>query len=191
MRHTSLLLIALSATMGCVHQVNPTVSPAKVPAVSPPIRAHALLLITQSFEDYVSASSSGIHQFKYHFGQSAAQALTDLVHESFTDGETRHMSDAEVLQLLSGPADTRIADLLLVPSFEAAGSHDRFLDIQAEVKLRLNVRSMVMSTTYSWATVGGSTRVVSSRGGLTGSALENALKAMSDTLAAHRAELER
>ena len=64
------------------------------------------------------------------------------------------------------------------------------MDIQAEVKLRLSVRDLHRGKTFSWVSLGGSTRVVSSRGGLTGSALENSLNAQSDTLAAHRTDLE-
>lgn len=191
MRRASPLLLGLAgAVIACVHQVSPTVTPAKVPAVAPPIQARALLLVAPSFEQYTSASSSGVHQFRYHFGESATAALTDLVRESFTTGETKHLSDAEILHWLTGPADTTVADLLLVPTFEAAGAHDRFLDIRAEVKFRVNVRSLRTGNTFSWVTLGGTTRVVSSRGGLTGSALEGALHAFSDTLAAHRADLE-
>jgi hypothetical protein len=190
-RRPSLLLPGLAAAaIACVHQVSPTVTPARVPAVSPPIQARALLLIAPSFGKYVSASSSGPQQFRYHFGESATPVLNDLVRRSFTKGETRYLSDAEVLQWLTAPTDTTVADLLLVPTFEAAGAHDRILDVQAEVRLRLNVRSLHAGTTQSWVTLGGTTRVVSSRGGLTGSALEEALRALSDTLAAHRVELE-
>jgi hypothetical protein len=191
MRHPALFLVGLAATViACVHQVHPTVTPSQVPAVAPPIQAHALLLIAPSFEKYVSASSSAGQQFRYHFGESATPALGDLVRRSFTKGDTRNLSDAEVLQWLTGPADTTVADLLLVPTFEAAGAHDRLLDVQAEVRLRLNVRSLRAGNTLSWVTLGGTTRVVSSRGGLTGSALEGALRALCDTLAAHRTELE-
>jgi hypothetical protein len=191
MRRTSPVFLGLAAAViACVHQVRPTVTPARVPAVAPPIQARALLLIAPSFEKYVSASSSGANQFRYHFGESATPALSDLVRSSFTKGETRYLPDAEVLQWLTGPADTTVADLLLVPAFEAAEAHQRLLDIQAVVRLRMSVRSLRGGSTLSWVTLGGTTRVVSSQGGLTGSALEGALQALSDSLAAHRRDLE-
>ncbi len=183
-------LLGLCTTTACVHQVNPTVTPAKIPPVAPPIQARALLLISPSFEGYLSESSSGVHQFRYHYGEAATVALSELVTQSFSATEIRHLTDVEVLPLLAGPADTSQADVLLVPAFESAGARERFLDIVAEVKLRLNARSLRTGTIFTWVTLGGTARVVSSRGGLTGSALEEALSAMSDSLAAHRTELE-
>lgn len=190
MKRTSRFLLGLLTTTACVHQVNPTVTPAKIPPVTPPIQARALLVISPSFEEYLSESSSGMHQFRYHYGEAAAKALTTLVTESFTTAEVRRMADVEVLPMLAGPPDTALTDVLLVPSFESAGARERFLDIVAEVKLHLNARSFRTGTIFTWVTLGGTARVMSSRGGLTGSALEEALHAMSDSLAAHRIELE-
>jgi hypothetical protein len=190
MLRRSLPAIALCLLAACMHQVNPTVTPAKIPPVTPPIGSRALLVISPSFSEYLSESSSGMNQFRYHYGEAASKALSELVTNSFSSATIRQAADADVLPILAGPADTSTADVLLVPAFESAGAHDRFLDIVAEVKLRMSVRSFQTGATFTWTTLGGTARVISSRGGLTGSALEEALHAMSDSIAAHRAELE-
>jgi hypothetical protein len=119
-----------------------------------------------------------------------AAALSDLIADSFTRGETRRLPDADVLQWLSAPADTNTADLLIVPYFESGGTRERVFDAVAEARFRVDVRSLRTGRTFAWAVVGQSTRVFSSHKGLTGSALEQALQALSDTLAAHRGDLE-
>jgi len=180
----------LLAAIGCMHNVDPKVTPAKIPPVSPPIHARALLLVPPSFEEYVSTSSEGFHSYKYQYGHSVTAALTDLIHSSFDTGETRHVADADVLAWLSGPADTLTADLLLVPYFAKGDARTRFFDVKAELRVRLDGRSYRSGGTFSFIATGSTTRALSSRGGLTGSALEEALQALSDSLSAHRSELE-
>jgi hypothetical protein len=185
-----LAALGLLLATSCVHQVIPTVSPSEIPPVSPPIQSRALLLISPSFEEYLSESSNELEQYRFHYGTAATAALSQLVARSFVANEVRRLSDADVLSTLAGPIDTAITDMLLVPAFERAGARERLLDIVAEVRLRLTIRSSRTGAILTLATQGRTTRVVSSTGGLTGSALEQALHALSDSLRAHRAELE-
>ena len=175
---------------GCTHNVDPKVTPAKIPSVQPPIASRALLLIPTSFETYTTQSSSGVHRWNYHLGKSVAAALADMVAQSFAKSETQHLADAELFRRLSAPADTSQADVLLVPYFESGGARERAFDAVAEARLRLDVRSFRTGETFAWTAVGRSARVLSSRKGLTGSALEQALGALSDSLTAHRGDLE-
>ena len=119
-----------------------------------------------------------------------AAALGDLVTQSFTHGDVRHISDAEVLQWLTAAPDTSLADVLLVPYFENGGQTDRVFDSVAEARLRLDARTLSANLTYSWAAQGRTARALSSRKGLTGNTLEQVLRALSDSLSAHRSELE-
>ena len=210
-------VLGLCTAVACNHQVDPSVTPRKIPRVSPPIQARAQLLITPSFEEYVSEGKAGFHEYRTQYGKAAARALSALVTESFVSTEIRHLKDVDALSLLTGPADSSVADLLLVPSFESAGAGARFIPadstftasvdvgdgmvvdipppemmtMKADVKLRLNARSLRTGSTYTWVTSGGTGWVYRTWGDLTGSALEQALYALSDSLAAHRAELER
>src|SRR5436309_3567089 len=111
-------VLALCTVAACAHLINPRVMPRKIPPVSPPIRARALLLITPSFEEYLSEGEE--HRTRY--GVAAAKALSALVTESFTATEIRRLADVEVPSLLTGTTDTSGADLLLVPSFESASA---------------------------------------------------------------------
>lgn len=189
-RSDLLVLLVLLGVFGCTHNVVPKVTPAKVPGVQPPIDARALLLITTSFKSYTSQSSNGIHRYNYRLGESVAAALSGMVGQSFTHAETRHLADAEMLSWLSAPADTSQADLLLVPYFESGGMRERAFDAVADARLRMDVRSLRTGQTFAWTAVGRSARAFSSLRGLTGTALEHALQALSDTLAAHRSDLE-
>jgi len=190
--------------------------PGNIPRVSPPIRARAQLLLTPSFEEYLSEGKAGFHEYRTRYGKAAVKELSALVTESFVSTKIRHVKDAEAMSLLAGPADTSVADLLLVPVFESAGARGRFtpgdstfttqidvgegiivdlpppdmMTMMADVTLRLNARSLRTGRTFTWVTSGGTGWVLNSWGGLTGSALEEALHALSDSLAAHRAELE-
>jgi hypothetical protein len=182
----ALLLIGVA----CTHNVDPKITPAKIAAVQPPINARALMLLTPSFEDYMTTSSEGIHKFNYHMGTSAALALTDMVKASFTHAEIRRVGDADLMQWLSGPADTTVADLLLVPRFDQGGTGQGFFTVSSDVRLRLDVRPYRSTTTYSWSSTGHTSRAFSSHRGLAGSSLEQALNGLSDSLSAHRAHLE-
>jgi hypothetical protein len=192
MRSTVLRLAPLVALLAvaCTHNVDPKVTPARIPSVNPPIQSRALLLITTSFETYTSQSSNGIHRWNYHLGKSVATALNDMIAQSFAKAETRHVADAELLRWLSAPADTNQADILLVPYFESGGTRERAFDVVADARLRLDVRSYRTGDTFAWTAVGRSARVFSSQKGLTGTALEQALGALSDSLTAHRGDLE-
>lgn len=179
----------LGCIVGCTHNVAPKVTPAKIAAVQPPIRARAVLIITPSFETYTTQSSQGIHHYNYQLGQSAAAALQDLVASSFDHGATQRLSDAELIRWLAAPPDTSAADLLLVPYFETGGVKKGLFTQSADVRLRLDVR-LYRGGTYSWTAVGHTGRAISSLRGLTGSALEQALRGVADSLAAHRGQLE-
>jgi len=183
-------IAALGFIVGCTHNVAPKVTTAKIAAVQPPIRARAILIITPSFETYTTQSSQGIHHYNYQLGQSAAAALQDLVASSFDHGATQRLSDAEVIRWLAAPADTSAADLLLVPYFETGGVKKGLFTQSADVRLRLDVRLYRGGVTYSWTAVGHTGRAISSLRGLTGSALEQALRGAADSLGAHRGQLE-
>ena len=181
---------ALVFVAACTHSVAPKVTPAKIAAVQPPIHARAILIITPSFETYTTQSSQGLQHYNYQLGQSAAGALQDVVAGSFDHGATQRLSDAEVIRWLAAPPDTGAADLLLVPYFETGGVKKGLLSQSADVRLRLDVRLYRGGVTYSWTAVGHTGRAVTSLRGLTGSALEQALSGLSDSLGAHRAQLE-
>jgi len=183
-------VVALVFVLGCTHNVVPKVTPTKIAAVQPPIHARAILIIASSFENYTSESSQGVHRFIYHMGQSAAAALQDLVNGSFDHAATQRLSDAEVVRWLAAPPDTSAADLLLVPYLESGGARQGVFKNSSDVRLRLDVRSYRGGATYSWTAVGQASGAFSSRKGLTGGALEQALRALSDSLGAHRAQLE-
>jgi len=180
----------LIVTAACTHNVMPRITPAKVPSVEPRIESRALLLLSPSFEQYGTQESSGIHKWRYHYGEAMAAALSDLVTQSFTHGDVRRISDAEVLQWLTAPPDTSLADVLLVPYFEKGGQTDRVFDTVAEARLRLDARTLAANLTYSWAAQGRTARAFTSRKGLTGNTLEQVLRALSDSLSAHRSELQ-
>jgi len=185
-----LLLPLLTTAAACTHNVMPKVTPAKVPSVAPPIEARALLLLSPSFQAYRAQESDGLHKWRYHLGEAAAVALSDLVSRSFTRGEVRMVTDSEILQWLTAPADTSIADVLLVPHFEGGGTTDRVFDTVSEARLRLEARTMPGNLTYSWVAAGRTARVLTSRRGLSGNTLEQVLRALSDSLGAHRADLQ-
>ncbi len=211
MKRVSWFLLGLGTTAACVVHFTPAVTPQKIPPVSPRIRARALLLITPSFETYLSREKNGVQQV-FHYGEAGARALSALVTESFTVVEIRRVA-ADVQPLIAGPADTSVADILLVPSFQSARARLRLTegdptyirsayvdslqvgsamsgDMSASVTLRLNARSFRTGRTFTWLTVGGTGPLHTSWGRATGLALEVALHALSDSLAAHRAELE-
>ncbi len=211
MKRVSWFLLGLGTTAACVVHFTPAVTPQKIPPVSPRIRARALLLITPSFETYLSREKNGVQQV-FHYGEAGARALSALVTESFTVVEIRRVA-ADVQPLIAGPADTSVADILLVPAFQSARARLRLTegdptyirsayvdslqvgsamsgDMSASVTLRLNARSFRTGRTFTWLTVGGTGPLHTSWGRATGLALEVALHALSDSLAAHRAELE-
>jgi hypothetical protein len=181
---------ALGVIAGCTHNVTPKVTPSKIAAVQPPIRARAILIITPSFETYTTQSSQGLHHYNYELGKSASGALQDLVASSFAQGTTQRLSDADVIRWLAAPSDTGAADLLLVPYFETGGVKHGLFTESADVRLRLDARSYRGGGTYSWVALGHTGRAITSSRGLTGSALEQALRGVADSLAAHRAQLE-
>src|SRR5438093_6041537 len=206
-------VLGLWMTAACVVHFTPAVTPQKIPPVSPRIQARALLLITPSFEAYLSREKRNGVQQVFHYGQAGTKALSALVTESFTVVEIRRVAAADVQPLIAGPADTSVADILLVPSFQSAGARLRLTegdptyirsayvdslqvgsamsgDMSASVSLRLNARSFRTGRTFTWLTVGGTGPLHTSWGRATGLALEVALHALSDSLAAHRAELE-
>ena len=180
----------LLAAAACTHNVDPKVTPEKVPSVHPPIHARAILLLTPGFEGYTTQEQDGIHHYIYHLGGSASKAIADLAHGSFDSVAVQHVDDAQVLQWLSAPGDTSKADLLLVPNFGAGGAGQHLFTVSADVVLRLDVRSYRTGKAVSWTTSGHTSRAISSRRGLTGSALERALGALTDSLTANRAMLE-
>src|SRR5881227_1750115 len=125
MKQVSWFLLGLGTTAACVVHFTPAVTPQKIPPVSPRIRARALLLITPSFQTYLSREKNGVQQV-FHYGEAGARALSALVTESFTVVEIRRVA-ADVQPLIAGPADTSVADILLVPSFESAGTRLRMI----------------------------------------------------------------
>lgn len=205
-------VLALCTTAACVVHFTPSVTPQKLRPVTPPIRARALLLITPSFEQYVAREKNGVKQV-FHYGEAGSKSLSTLVTQSFTAVEIRHVATEDVQPLLAGPADTSVADILLVPSFENAGARLRLTagdpyyvplpsvsdsmavsstsgDISAGVTLRVNARSLHTGRVFAWVASGGSGPLHASWGRASGLALENALHVLSDSLAAHRAQLE-
>ena len=182
--------VLLVTSAACTHNVDPKITPAKIAAVQPPIRARAIMLITSSFEQYTTTSSEGIHKYNYHMGESAALALTDMVTASFTHAEVKRIGDADLIQWLSGPGDTTVADLLLVPRFDAGGTGQGVFTVSSDVRIRLDVRPYRSTTTYSWSSTGHTSRAFSSHRGLAGHSLEQALNGLSDSLSVHRAHLE-
>ena|SRR6266566_2065823 len=204
-------VLGLWATAACVVHFTPNVRPQKIPPVAPPIRARALLLITPSFEGYLSRVKNGLPQV-FHYGEAGAKALSALVTASFTAVEIRRVAALDVQPLMTSPADTSVADILLVPSFESAGAWLRLIEgdpiyirpahvadsmevgnamsgeITAEVTLRLNARSFRTGRTFTWVMGGSTGPMHSSWGRASGLALENALHVLSDSLGAHRAE---
>lgn len=213
MKHAFWSVLGLCTVAACAHMVHPRVMPGKIPPASPPIRARTLLIITPSFEEYLSEGKPDFEGVSTRFGQAAAQALSALVTRSFAAAEVRRLTDEEAQALLVGAADTSLADLLLVPSFESAGARGRStpgediyvaedlveggvpvelqgFEMRADVILRLDARSLRTGSSFAWVTVGDTGWIMNSWGKLTGSALEQALRALTDSLAAHRAELE-
>jgi hypothetical protein len=183
-RSDVLVLLASLGAFGCTHNVMPKITPAKIPAVQPPIQSSAMLLITNSFQSYTTQSSSGIHSYNYRLGESVSAGLVDMIEHSFVRAETRHLADAEVLQWLSAAADTSVADLLLVPYFESGSYQERAVKAVADARLRVDVRSLRTGQTFSLTATGRSARAFSSLKGLTGTALEAALRSLSDSLGA-------
>src|ERR1041384_1680560 len=177
-------VLCLCATAACVVHFTPAVTPQKVPPVSPRIQARALLLITPSFAGYLSREKNGVQQV-FHYGEAGTKALSALVSESFTVVEVRQLAAADVQRLMAGPADTSIADILLVPSFEGAAARLRLTEgdpvyipaavvdsiqvssvmsgeITAWVKVRVDARSLRTGSTFTWLTVGDTGPVQSS-----------------------------
>jgi hypothetical protein len=190
MRPLAVLAPVLLGIGACTHNVAPKITPAKIAAVQPPIRARAIMLITPSFETYVTTSSQGIHKYNYHMGESATLGLTDLVTASFQHAEIKRVGDADLMQWLSGPADTAVADVLLVPRFDVGGFSQGVFTESSDVRIRLDVRPYRGTSTFSWSSTGHTSRAFSSLRGLTGSSLEQALNGLSDSLTAHRAQLD-
>lgn len=181
---------SLVVAAACTHTVDPKITPAKVNAVRPPIQARAVLLLTPAFEDYTTSEREGIHTFNYRMGESAALALTDMVRGSFVSADVKRIGDADLMKWLSGPPDTSVADLLIVPRFDAGGTGTGAFTVSSDVRLRLDVRPYRGTDTYSWTSTGHTSRMFSSHRGLAGNSLEQALNGLSDSLSAHRAHLE-
>jgi len=182
--------VLATPTLGCTHNVDPKVTPEKVATVRPPIKARVVLLIAPAFETYATESQEGLHHFVYHLGQSASIGVQDVVKGSFSDVDVEHVGDAEVLKWLTTPGDTTKEDVLLVPNFAHGDATTHFASISSDVRIRMDVRCYRSGSTYSWITSGHTSRFMSSRKGLTGSSLEQALNALTDTLGANRAALE-
>jgi len=224
----SVLGLCAAAACGVIQrQVRPTVRPARIPPVSPPIHARALLLIAPSFEAYVVEERISIANLRTHLGEAGTSALSALVTASFVAAGTRRLADVDVLPLLAGPADTSGADFLLAPSLNSARERHRQVSVLEppgadrpgcehladllfhkdactskhteflyEVTITVKLRSLRTGRTFTWALVGRSDWVEGLNGvyfpspSQTGSALEDVLHVLSDSLAAHRAELE-
>src|SRR5947208_16408842 len=104
MVQVSWFLLGLGTTAACVVHFTPAVTPQKIPPVSPRIRARALLLITPSFETYLSRGKNGVQQV-FHYGKAGARALSALVTGAFTVVGIRR--DARDVQPeIAGPAET-------------------------------------------------------------------------------------
>ena len=93
MKRVFWLLLGLCTTAACAVHYTPAVTPQKIPPVSPRIRARALLLITPSFESYLSREKSGVQRV-FHYGEAGAKALSALVTESFTVVEIKRIAAA-------------------------------------------------------------------------------------------------
>src|SRR5207248_10534043 len=117
MKRVSWFLLGLGTTAACVVHFTPAVTPQKIPPVSPRIRARALLLITPSFETYLSREKNGVQQV-FHYRSAGARALSALATGSFTAVEIRRVA-ADVHPLIPGRADTSVADILLVRSSQS------------------------------------------------------------------------
>lgn len=204
MRRSCWCLPSLCAAVACVvnFPAHPTVRPKDVPRIRPPIQAHALLLLVPAFEKYRADTRLGIVvRSQAYYGPGAAKALTALVRASFTTSTIRHATAEDLVTLLAGPADTSVADLLLVPSFEGIETRSRDLwdgveyqgyEFMVDLRLRVTVTSWRSGTSFSWVGLGHtgwlSDYAVTDRTG--GSLLEEALHALRDSIAAHRAALE-
>src|SRR2546428_6770140 len=92
MKRVFWFLLGLCATAACVVHFTPAVTPQKIPPVSPRIRARALLLITPSFEAYLSRERNGVQQV-FHYGEAAAKAPYALCTATFSGVEFGRVAD--------------------------------------------------------------------------------------------------
>lgn len=210
MRNAICSVLGLCTTTSCGYPSPTDVWPMDVPPVSPPIQTRVLVLIAPSFEEYLAEGDTTVFQVRVMYGHAARKALFALVAQSFTSANMRWVADSEVRSLRLYPADTSVADLLLLPSFSGASvvptkmegsfccdalgnetTDDPWYQVRATVALRFDARSLHTGATFTWETVGTSEHLgFTSWGRFTGRALHAALQGLSDTLAAHRAALE-
>ena len=191
-------LAATSASACAPTVVVPRVTPARVEAVQPPIPRRALLLLTPAFAGF---SATNVHdgppiptQSGYELGPAASSLLQDWVARSFAGAEVRRLSDAEALRLFVTGEGAGGAEVLLLPRFELTGEpYERraWRPSRFVASLRVDARSLATGAVRSWGVRGrsGGEGFFAEAGAPSGRALERAVEALRDTVAANRGAL--
>jgi hypothetical protein len=197
--------------VGCgIQQIRPRVKPSRIPPVAPPIQAHALLLIVPSFETFFheEGDALGILTTRTQLGAEATKALSALVIGSFATADIKRLSEAEALMFLTSPSDTSITALLLAPSFDSVAVRYRQIqsrdcdyvgdielcsNVQQESRLELTLhvdaRLLRSGRGFVWRLNGRTPWVSGSSYPSLGGMLEQVLRALTDSLTAHRTQL--
>ncbi len=191
---------ACALLAGCTTRtVVPRVAAAGVAPIAPPVARRALLLLTPSFTEFVTSKTRdepvGPERADYRLGPAAGRLLGDWVARSFAGAEVRRVSEQDALRTLVTGEGAGGAEVILVPRFELAGEAvedgTAFRGPRVRARVRVDARSLATGAVRSWLVEGRAGREGFGAGDAvrTGRALERAVTALGDTLAAHRGAL--
>ncbi len=195
----TLAVLAGGTAAGCTTRaVVPRVAPEGVAPLAPPLPRRALLLLTPAFAEHVTSKTRdepvGPERTDYRLGPAAGRLLGDWVARSFAGAEVRRLSEQDALRTLVTGEGAGGAEVILLPRFEPRGEvvEDRAMaGRRVTVRLRVDARSLATGAVRSWLVEGRAGREGFGAGEAvrTGRALERAMAALGDTLAAHRGAL--
>jgi hypothetical protein len=190
---TASLLTAGVLLAGCTQAVVPRLTPARVPRVQPPLAGRAVVLITPTFAGQTGRSDDDGPPIPtanvYQLGAAAESLVVTWARASFRDAEVRRLSEADALRLFVTGEGAAPGAVLLLPRFEGRFG-EPYEGRRFAVRLRLDARSLRTGGVWSWAGAGrGAGAFFGPAGVASGRALEAAVGALRDSVAAHRDSL--
>lgn len=185
---------ALAALLGgCIQTVVPRVAPARVSAVDPPLAADAVVLITPSFAGQTGSSDDDGPPFptgnSYQLGAAAESLVVAWAAASFRTVAVERVAEGEALRRFVGASRQATGAVLLMPRF-AGRLGEPYEGRRFVARLRLDARSTRTGGVWSWEGTGrGAGQFFGPAGLASGRALEAAVRALADSVAAHRDSL--
>ena len=178
----------------CSFHTAPTVTPERIPPVTPPIPRSLTLLITDEFANYVLQGSQDNREFRYDLGPGAVAALTELLRASFQSLEVRRVPGEAMalLQLTGQAAQAPQTDFTALAKFPGgAGTYVRPFAAGLEIRIQLDVVNRTRTVANTLAGVGRGSAGVYLGSAITAAgnqALEGAILTLRDSLQSRRSE---